>query len=203
MSDGRVESGTSDGRRRARAAGGSRHPDRAAALLSAAGATLALLLFSAACVVPPDIEAPPAETPRGPVIVLDKVEPKGLVNIGSACRQDFTAGEIEDENTGDTIYYRWFVDYYFWGIYKASGKLPAAADGSEKRQGPAYTLDATSSLVLNDRTAGSVHTVELIVADRPFEEDSTIQPAFKVVTAGGYWAYYSWTVKLKTDCSSP
>ena len=131
---------------------------------------------------------PPAETPRGPVIAFDKVEPNGeqqSVNIGSACRQDFTIGEIEDENTGDTIYYRWFVDYEYWGIYKASGKIAPAADRSVIRKGPTYTLDATSSLVLSSRTADSVHPVTLIVSDRPFEEDSTIQPAFMVVTEGG------------------
>lgn len=189
MSEGRVQSGVSNGW----------CPARAAALI-------ALLLPVAACVVPPDIEAPPAETSHGPVIVLDKVEPKGeqeSVNIGSACRQDFTIGEIEDENTGDTIYYRWFVDYKFWGIYKASGKIAPTADGSVIRKGPTYTLDATSSLVLNDRTADSTHPVTLIVADRPFEEDSTIEPAFMVVTAGGKRDSYSWTVILKTDCASP
>lgn len=191
MRDWRVQSGLSTGRRPATAA--------------CAATALAFLLMTAACVVPPDIEAPPAETPRGPVIVDGKVEPTGIdkVNIGSTCRQDFTAGEIEDENTGDTIYYRWFVDYDYWGIYKSSGKIAPTTDGSVTRKGPSYTLDATSSLVLNDRTAGPSHIVELIVADRPFDEDSTIKPAFMVVTAGGRQDHYSWTVVLKTDCSSP
>jgi hypothetical protein len=189
----RVQSGMSNGRGPARKR-----------LVSAA---LFALLLTPACVVPPDIEAPPDEVQVGPMLVQGTIDPQGPeVKVGPSCLQAFTIGEITDGNKGDTLYYRWYVDYDaedpVHTIYVASGKIAPPADASAVRHGPAYTLDATSQY-LGDRTAKSVHTVEIIVADRPFEEDSTALPKFKVVSAGGVWTYYAWTVTLKTDCPTP
>ena len=170
-------------------------------------AALFALLLTPACVVPPDIEAPPDEVQVGPSFVRGTIDPQGPeVNIGPSCLQVFTIGEITDGNAGDTLYYRWYVDYDaadpVHAIYVASGTIAPPADGSTVRHGPSYTLDATSQY-LGDRTASSVHTVEIIVTDRPFEEDSTAVPKFKVVSTGGIWTEFSWTVTLKTDCPTP
>ena len=150
------------------------------------------------------VMTPPPETPVGPQFALDTIDPLGPeVKIGSTCRQDFVIGEVTDGNAPDTLYYRWYVDYSsqdpLFQTYVASGKIAPAADGSTVRHGPRYTLDATSRY-LKDNTAGSTHWIEIIVADRPFDEDSTVLPKFKVVSEGGYWFYYAWHVTLTTDC---
>ena len=50
---------------------------------------------------------------------------------------------------------------------------------------------------------GDEYSIEVLVADRPFEEDSSIKPAFKVISSGGQWVYYSWIVQLLYACQGP
>jgi hypothetical protein len=170
----------------------------------ATAAAVALAFALPACVVPPDIEPPPAEPNYPPVIALDTVSPAGpLVGVDVSCRTDFSIGSVLDENRTDTLYYRWYVDYDTWGYFRQGGVLPPPADGSTSRKGPAYTLDAANSLLFTDRSRGSIHTLELLVADRPFADDPAVPPPYKAVSTGGLKDYYSWTVKLRYDCSSP
>ncbi|MBI5526168.1 MAG: hypothetical protein HY897_07520 [Deltaproteobacteria bacterium] len=174
---------------------------RAGLQLKAMAAASALLAI-AACFVPPDIEAPPLEENVGPVIEQSKVDPQGpLIYIDDSCVQRFTVGGIVDANTSDTIYYRWYVDYQAWdpGRVNESGTIPPPAIPEMGRAGPSFTLYASSSTLLQNRSNGSVHTLEFVAADRPFVEDSSVAPAYKVISEGGFGASFEWTVVIKSD----
>jgi hypothetical protein len=166
-------------------------------------AVVLALALAPACVIPADIEPPPPEPNYGPIIMLDTVSPAGpLVSVDSSCRVTFNVGSITEPNSGDTLYYRWYVDYDIYGYFKQGGSLAPPSDGSLTRKGPMFILDASSSLTFIDRSRGSAHTLELIVADRPFDDNPLAPPPYKVVTDGGLKDYFSWTVKLRFDCSS-
>lgn len=166
------------------------------------GAGAAALLGLAACLMPPEIEAPPVEENVGPVIEQSKVDPPvSPVYIDDSCEQRFTVAGILDANASDTIYYRWYVDYLDWdpGRVNESGTIPPSPAPATARTGPTFTLFAWSSTVLQNRANNTVHTVEFLAADRPFVEDSSVEPAYKVISEGGFGVSFSWTVMIKSD----
>lgn len=110
---------------------------------------------------------------------------------------NFTAN-IADENERDTLYYRFFIDYFRLEpediLAILPGRQPPRSTGTRFAVlSPALTVN---NAVLLERPT-DVHVVELLVADREFDDGNPdIDPSSigRVPMPGGLTASYSWTV---------
>jgi len=162
-------------------------------------AMVALILNTTYCVDVPEIRVLEASN-RPPVIDKSTVTPTSpVVKVDSTCKKDFSFTGVTELDIEDTLYVRWYVDYEYIKNYQKSSVIPSPAKKSITRGGDKFTLDLKNSILLN-KSRGSLHTVEVIVSDRPFTADSTIPPPFKAIEEGGNYDYISWTVVQLEDC---
>lgn len=151
------------------------------------------------CTDMPDIRVLQTDN-RPPVINKHTVNPGGpIVKLDSSCKKEFSFSEVTELDIEDTLYVRWYVDYDNIKNYQKSSVIPSDDKKSIIRSGDSFTLDVRNSILPN-KTRGSIHTVEVILSDRPFLFDSTIPPPFKAIEEGGNYDYISWTVILLEDC---
>ncbi|MCX7958437.1 MAG: hypothetical protein N3B13_05255 [Deltaproteobacteria bacterium] len=157
------------------------------------------LVTSLSCVDVPDIRVLEADN-RPPSINKSKVSPLGpVVKIDALCKKEFSFAEVTELDTEDMLYVRWYIDYEYLKNYQKSSVIPATDKKNITRGGDSFTLDLKNS-ILPSKTRGSVHTVEVILSDRPFSFDSTEPPPFKAIEKGGNFDYLSWTVIQLEDC---
>lgn len=151
------------------------------------------------CLDLPEIRVLEAEnTP--PVINKAKISPNSpVIKIDSTCKKEFSFSEVTELDTEDMLYIRWYVDYEYIKNYQKSSVIPPVDKKSIIRSGDNFTLDLKNS-ILPAKSRGSIHTVEVILSDRPFLLDSTVSPAFKAIEKGGNFDYISWTVIQLEDC---
>jgi len=158
-----------------------------------------LILNSTYCVDLPDIRVLEASN-RPPVIDKSTLLPSSpIVKIDSSCKRDFSFSQTTELDIDDVLYVRWYVDYEYVKNYQKSSVIPAPSKKSITRGGDSFTLDLRNSILPN-KSRGSLHTVEVIVSDRPFMIDSTVSPVFKAIEEGGNYDYISWTVMQLEDC---
>ncbi|MFA6032580.1 MAG: hypothetical protein WC889_06745 [Myxococcota bacterium] len=166
-------------------------------------AAAGIFLAGTACVIPPDIEPPPVVN-NGPVISRDMVDPLGpFVDIqASQCESRlFSVPSVIEIDLTDTIYYRWFADYENYRDQKLlsmfnPGRVPPVTAGGESRAIPTLDLDLKTNFAFINASKGTLHTLELVVADRPFIDD----PNPKTVQAGGKTDSYLWVLRPQQDC---
>jgi len=166
---------------------------------------LFLLLASSACLLPPPITELPTEDNLPP-----RIEPTSL-------RWDPTAGPrpmstrcptyrfyalVSDPDENDTIYWRVFVDYH---------RDPNPLDSSDVHvldpqpgERPlTFSVDPTTDdrFGVAEGRMNEPHTVELLVADRPFFADER-PPLARAVEGSGEIDSFIWTVEL-SDVDDP
>ncbi|MCX7945170.1 MAG: hypothetical protein N2746_11750 [Deltaproteobacteria bacterium] len=151
------------------------------------------------CLDMPEIKVLEANN-RPPLINKARISPETpIVKIDSLCKKEFSFSEVTELDTNDMLYVRWYIDYEYIKNYQKSSVIPASDKKSITRSGDSFTLDIKNS-ILPHKSRGSIHTVEVILADRPFLQDSTEPPPFKAVEKGGNIDYISWTVIQLEDC---
>ncbi len=151
------------------------------------------------CVDMPDIRVLEINN-RPPVINKSTINPSTpVVKADATCKKEFSFSEVTELDTEDMLYVRWYVDYEYLKNYQKSSIIQPANKSNITRGGDNFTLDLKNSILPN-KSRGSIHTVEVIISDRPFVLDSTEPPAFKAIEAGGNYDYLSWTVIQIEDC---
>ncbi|MGC8927283.1 MAG: hypothetical protein ACP5QK_05095 [Myxococcota bacterium] len=151
------------------------------------------------CTDMPDIRVLEMDN-RPPIINKSTITPGGpIIKIDSSCKREFSFAEVTEFDTEDLLYVRWYVDYENIKNYQKSSVIPANDRKSITRSGDSFILDLKNSILPN-KTRGSIHTVEVILSDRPFLLDSTEPPQFKAIEKGGNYDYISWTVIQLEDC---
>lgn len=134
-----------------------------------------------------------------PVIDKSSVSPNSsVVRVDSSCRKEFSFSMVTELDTDDMLYVRWYVDYDIIKNYQKSSVI-APLKKSITRGGDSFLLDIRNSILPN-KAGGSLHTIEVMVSDRPFVIDSAVAPAFKAIEGGGNYDYISWTVIQLDDC---
>jgi hypothetical protein len=104
---------------------------------------------------------------------------------------------IADDNLRDTLYYRFFIDYFRADpaeiLASEPVRVPPRAQGGTRS---ASTDITANNPVLLERP-NDVHVVELLVADREFDDaNPDVDPSSvgRVVVEGGLTASYMWAV---------
>ncbi len=148
----------------------------------------------AACVAPvgPEWSDPPGNYPP---TIASAVPP-----VGSLLGQDSDGGpaslvvqvDLADQNTGDTLYIRWIVDYPPWtpGLSGIALKDSKPGGGSVLRSTEIFSLScADVSHVISN------HRLMLAVSDRPFDDTNTSTPPDQV--SDGFLVEAVWPFVLK------
>lgn len=149
---------------------------------------IALACVSAGCLVPLPQEVPPdgGGVNDTPTIVDENPEMPGPITVTPG----IYSIDVRDADIGDTIYVRVFRNYTEESPVPPFYTLVIANDpveGSEIRSVPLETYFWC---------AGAPTDVNLVfdvlVADRPFDQDATRDPPFRVVTEPGRSSIRSW-----------
>lgn len=166
----------------------------------------ALALAGGGCVVPMPIEAEPIEQNLPPYFFSDAVTPPFnlLVEFNPELDQsiEFRTGPIGDPNPDDRIFYRWFVNY------QPSGRPPITDTGPP--EGVSLTELAAGSIDLRlEPCAGNtfsrdvdLHTIEVVIADRPFIADGDDSPTpNQTLPVGAYKKRLVWFMRFdRSNC---
>ncbi|MBI4508328.1 MAG: hypothetical protein HY698_01750 [Deltaproteobacteria bacterium] len=157
-----------------------------------------LALTSGACVIPLPYEDP---VPDGganypPLIVASTVKIPGplLLTLGPDGRPslDSISITVQDRDVEDTIYARVFRDYNFdqpTPPYVSTEKASTPGSTSIAR-----TLSLPTNTWCNTAMQDVPLVFDVVVADRKFDENPTVKPAYRAVTAGGEFSVGSWVV---------
>jgi len=111
---------------------------------------------------------------------------------------------VEDPDPGDTIYWRTFVDYFRNNNYTTLVSDPhtippvPGSPGPSLISFPIYTNDVSFSPTPGTTT--DPHFVELLIADRPF--DDAAAPLDRVVKDGGSSDSVIWTIGFAPNGNS-
>ncbi len=103
---------------------------------------------------------------------------------------------VFDENLRDTLYYRFFVDYYRLEPEDILAVTPVELlPRTTGARVASFDLTVNNPILLE--RPSDVHVVELLVADREFDDSNPdVDPSSvgRVVVEGGLTASYTWSV---------
>jgi hypothetical protein len=141
-------------------------------------------LSTSACILGPEVSEEPQEPLYPPRILLEHLDPPagGLTNfrIVDCDALTFVVSQVEDGNTGDVLYGRWFIDYdpehpeeYDATLYR---EFVLNTNGKEIRDSAEYPrLSFTLALNLFASVdEGDTHAVMVAIGDRPFSNEKGI-----------------------------
>jgi hypothetical protein len=157
----------------------------------------ALVLVSvmvSACVIPIPAEvdqpdASPANSP--PVIVESNPSMPGFVDINISNPTDRSI-TVKDNNIADTLYVRVFRDYQD----AALGPLIDASVPNDPVIGTATRIvQLPTNTWCNGATLGTDHVFDVVVADRPFNPNPAVPPAYRALPPGAEFSIRSWVSK--------
>jgi hypothetical protein len=123
----------------------------------------------------PILAANPPITNRPPAIVPGQVNPsEGVVTLNANCAEhEFRLGVIEEQDLGDRIFVRWFIDYDAdTRPFVVQDNLLGSEQTDTAREAPSFTLqpDYTRHFPQGFLVApNGYHVLEAWVADRNFE----------------------------------
>lgn len=133
-------------------------------------------LIASACVVPSEIEAEPTPVNTAPFFEPQAVEPAFEQVVAydpevSTGPLRFEVPGIRDLDSGDRLFWRWFVNYdrrFFSQVFAQTpfGRAPGP-------DGLSITFELEPCVDLAPFAPRTLHRVELIVGDRQFDEDTS------------------------------
>ncbi len=160
-------------------------------------------LGSVACVVPMPIEAEPVEQNLPPYYITAAVSPSTdqVVEFDPELDQalELRTGPIGDPNADDRIFYRWFINYQPTGLPGIADPGPPEgltlaelATGSiDQRLEPCVDLGGSAFDDLE------LHTVQVVIADRPFVADDDDSPTpNQTVPDGAFKTKLVWFIRF-------
>ena len=152
-----------------------------------------------ACILPPPIDEESPDANRPPTIdpIFPALENGEAVRLDCNGRPEVFSAIINDENLRDSLYYRFFVDYF----RLQPADLFAIEPVRVVPQPNGQARIATQQISILDPTLQErptdVHIIELLVSDRPFDDGNPDIPATeaaRIPVSGGLTASYQWSV---------
>ncbi len=169
-----------------------------ARLTSTARAARAIFVAAifAACILPPPVTLEQGDDQR-PYINANNSVPKATdVEINLSCDTcSFTLDE-EDPDSVDTLSSHWFWDYDLGDTSVFfSGSVQPPKNGASRAL-DTYAVDVNGVFnVLPNLTTSDVHTLSVVVTDRPFPSTAD-QPINQAIDPTALSTTYSWTVRF-------
>ena len=148
-----------------------------------------------ACIVPipAEVEVPDGGLDHTPFVKSSTPAMPGLTDLPAMVSLTF-----EDADLGDTLYVRVFRDYQ-------DAPLGPLADVAVTNNPNTGGIERTTILPTNTWCNGAspppdTHVFQVVVADQPYNPDSSVKPEYQAVTNGGKFSKSSsWTFR----CAAP
>jgi hypothetical protein len=167
-------------------------------------ATISVLLSgNSGCLVPPPIPETPVIQNSAPRIDINKLDPhpvQGPVVMSTACTSYTFRVQLTDRDYEDTLYWRVFADYHRDWFQES---LVQFADPSTQVNFSIYPNDPR---FFQATGATGLHTVEILVSDRPFDDESFPPGRDVLPESDGFIASFVWPVEIVADtlpCEEP
>jgi hypothetical protein len=151
-----------------------------------------------ACILPPPIDEESPAQNRPPTI--DPVRPTRdgePVKLDCSGQSLLFLATIADDNLRDTLYYRFFIDYFRLDPADILDITPVRAPPLPNGRSRSASTDISANNPILLERPTDVHVVELLVADREFDDSNPdIDPnaVGRSVVEGGLSASYTWAV---------
>lgn len=149
-----------------------------------------------ACLLPPPIDEESPDANRPPFIepIVPFIDGRP-VTINCNGQPTLFLANIGDDNLRDSLYYRFFIDYYRRDPEDILDTRIGEAPPTPGRARVAQESITANNPILLERP-GDVHVVELYLSDREFNDSPDDEPSVvgRVVVEGGLTATYSWAV---------
>ncbi len=148
-----------------------------------------------ACLLPPPIDEESPDANRPPFIEPLLPPPGEPIALNCSGQATLFLANIGDDNLRDTLYYRFFIDYYRRDPEDILDTRIGEAPPTPGRARVAQESITANNPILLERPA-DVHIVELLLSDREFNDSIDDQPSVvgRVVVEGGLTALYTWAV---------
>lgn len=163
-----------------------------------------------ACVLPLPIEGEPVSENFPPFFDPGSLTPKPRdpgFDPEVSDTQEWCVHGVADPNETDRLYKRWFINYgarvTFPLEFESQGGRGQVEGGHTFCFSVKPCVNAVFPDVENTRT---LHTVELIVADRPFKDNADLEEGelpFQTVTEGGRHVRATWFLQFDKPCPPP
>ena len=154
-------------------------------------ALLASVSSMSACVVPiaPSFQDPPSEPNVAPYIVSNGPDFGTFIQVPPAGFP--VAVTVSDQNAGDTLNYRWVIDY---PPFSTTNTRPQTVEMIPAPVVVGKPLSFTVNCALNPAPNLAVHQLDFIVADQPFDLSNT--RVLDAATNGGLVSQANWTFQI-------
>lgn len=169
---------------------------------TAAIVTIAAAL-AAGCMVPMPIEVEPVEQNLPPFYITAAVSPPSNREVEFdpefETAIELRTGPVGDPNIDDRIFYRWFINYQPTGFpFIAETGPPEGQSLAELVEGSIdKRLEPCTDLTSNAFLERDLHTVEVVIADRPFIADDADSPRpNQTVPEGAFKVSITWFIRF-------
>ena len=165
-----------------------------AALLRALAATALV----GSCILPPPVSLDEGSNANPFVTVARSVPSTADVQLNINCTSCTFQVFPQDPDIGDTLYARWYWDYDQTQLLAFESAAIAPPASGAVRLAAAYEITNVAQLktqLIANKT--DVHTLQVLVSDRPFETGTTAPPIEQVTK--GLTTSESWTVEFVND----
>ena len=161
-----------------------------------------LMSGNSGCLVPPPIPETPVSQNSAPRIDINKLDPhpvQGPVTMSTTCTSYTFRVQLSDPDYDDTLYWRVFADYHRdW--FQESLVQPAPADPSSPgSQQISFVIYPNDPRFFQAPGATGIHTVEVLVSDRPFDDESFPPGRDVYPDSDGFIDSFVWPVEIVDD----
>lgn len=173
-------------------------------------ATISVLLSgNSGCLVPPPIPETPVIQNSAPRIDINQLAPhpvQGPVVMSTACDSYTFRAQLTDRDFEDTLYWRVFADYHRdWFQESLVEQVPPdlSTQGSQQVNFAIYPNDPR---FFQASGATGFHAVEILVSDRPFDDESFPPGRDVYPDSDGFIDSFVWPVEIVDDilpCEEP
>ena len=165
-------------------------------------ATATLLSGNAGCLVPPPIPDEPVYQNNAPRIDINRLDPhpiEGPVQMSTSCTAYTFRAQVIDRDFNDTLYWRVYLDYHRDWFQESIVQEVYADPSTQGVQQLSFSVYPTDARFLQGANTLGPHTVELLLADRPFNEDNFPPGRDTVPDGDGYIDSFIWPVQVVAD----
>lgn len=154
--------------------------------------------LSAGCLVPPPINEAPVHQNSAPWLDKNQLDPhpaEGPVSMSTHCESYSFRALLTDQDPVDTLYWRVFLDYHR-DIFQDSLVQEVVGDpASPGNSQVTFDIHPSDARFFQGTTAVGIHTVEILLSDRPFDDES-FPPGRFVLDPDGFVDSFIWPIDI-------
>ena len=162
------------------------------------------MLILPGCLLPPPLEEEVEITNQAPRIVVESLIPhpaSGPILMNANCSSYSFRASITDPDIGDVLHWRVFLDYHRDTDRLDSNVSKVEVDPNSLSSGQPilFTVDPSDEKFFYDVNTDGVHTVELLVSDRPFYQEAVFPEGRSLTTDDALIDSFVWPVFIESS----